>query len=948
MNPLSSFAASWSALSGLLDHALALPAGERAAWLDGLSGEQASHREALRTLLAQQALVETGDFLSALPVLDAPALGIPSVGLTAGTRVGAYQLVAKIGTGGMGTVWAADRADGLLSRRVALKLPHIVWGDAFTERLVHERRILATLEHEHIARLYDAGVDGHSRPYIAMELVAGEPIDVYCRLHELSVRNRVALLLQVMGAVAHAHARLVVHRDLKPSNILVTHEGKVKLLDFGIAKLLEHDGAWATDLTQRAGRALTPDYASPEQIRGEPLATSGDVYSLGVIAYELLTGAKPYRLKRGTAAELEEAITTAEPRPASDAAASPAARKSLRGDLDAILQRALKKSVAERYASVDAFADDLRRYLRGEPVTARPDSSAYRALRFAGRHRLAVSMTIAVLLSLALGGGLSLWQARVAWAEERRASAEIGRQRAILDLYIETLSRLSVLVADDPKGLTSRGGLSTVLRDKLREMGPRFANRPGERAAQLEAVMLQLNYCDRFEDSLVVGAELLEYLNAHDGTPSQVVNTYTSLGRTLFQLQRYEESEAMRRAGTLWAPQAHDHDTVSSRMQVASDLGGLLTARGKRREARAVLTNADVEMAQRFASEHQRFENMSQLALFHLGFDDGAALQLMRQSRAELVANGGAEPRQLADNGWMLGDTLLATGNAAEAEAALTESLGLYRREYGRESRNGVRAFGRLMGAVARHDPHRADAMIDAERHFLAAQPTGMSRYADLTFRARELEAAWLVGDTAAAMAVSLPEEAALMTATSVRDNDFVLIHHSRALVQAGRAKDALPALEALHARWPERGLATWQWLRIEEALADAQLSAGENAAAAATAGGMLRMLEQEGATAGRSYRAASALAALAAARSNNRSEATRLLAGLAKAAPVFPSAAERADCELRRAQALVALGRIEEAASIARVTLATLEGQHPESPRTALAKRLAAQQAAT
>ena len=948
MRPLSPFAANWSALSALLDQALALPINERMAWLEGLSGEQASHCEALRSLLEQQALVETGDFLSALPVLDPPRTNPATRGVAEGSRVGAYQLVAKIGAGGMGTVWAAERADGLLSRRVALKLPHVVWGDAFTERLTRERRILATLEHEHIARLYDAGLDDHGRPYIAMELVTGEPIDVYCRSHELAVADRVALMLQVMVAVAHAHSRLVVHRDLKPSNILVTQEGQVKLLDFGIAKLLEPDDAEATDLTQRAGRALTPDYASPEQIRGDPPGTSSDVYSLGVVAYELLAGAKPYPLRRGTAAKLEEAITRDELRLASDSAATPATRKALRGDLDAILQRALKKEVPERYASVDTFADDFSRYLRGEPVQARPDSRAYRLRRFAGRHRLVVSMTTALLVSLVVGGSVSLWQARVARAEQRHASAEVDRQRAILDLYIETLQSLSVLAVEDPKSLTSQGALSMVLQDKLRELGPRFAGRPGERAAQLEAVMLQLNYCNRFDDSFVVGAQLLEHLKSHGGPPSQIISTYTVLGRTLFQLQRYDESEAMRRSGMLWAPEAHDRATVMDRMQVASDLGGLLTTRGKRREALVVLANADAEVAERFAGEHQRFENLSKLALFNFGFDDEAALQWMRQSRAEMLANGGADPDQVADNSWMLGNTLLAAGNTAEAESALTESLTVYRREYGRASRNGMRAFGRLMSAVARRDPPRAAEAIDAEQLALAPQATGMSSYADMTLRARRLETAWLAGDTAAAMAVRLPEEVALITAPNLRDNDFVLIHHSRALLLAGRAKDALPALEALHARWPERGLATWQWLRIEEVLADAQLEAGRYPAAAETARGILRMLEHENATSGRSYRVAASLGALAAARTGDRSEATRLLYGMAKASPAFPSAAERADCELRRAEALTLLGRSDEAAAVARATLAMLGGQHSESPRTALARRLAVSKATT
>jgi len=304
MNPFSQFSLQWPAISALLDEALSLPASEHATWLNGLAGERAVHRESLRTLLAHRRDVETDDFLAELPRLhgvsndDAAHDAIHQAAgrLEAGGLVGPYRLIEEIGRGGMATVWLAERADGLVSRRVALKLPHSVWGDSFADRLARERGILATLSHEHIARLYDVGIDSLGRPYLAMEFIEGEAIDVYCHTHGLSLRERIALLLQVTAAVAHAHARLIVHRDLKPSNILVTKEGQVRLLDFGIAKLLEGERTRETALTELGGRALTLDYASPEQIRGEPLGTSSDVYSVAVMAYQLLAQARPYRL----------------------------------------------------------------------------------------------------------------------------------------------------------------------------------------------------------------------------------------------------------------------------------------------------------------------------------------------------------------------------------------------------------------------------------------------------------------------------------------------------------------------------------------------------------------------------------------------------------------------------------------------------------------------------
>src|SRR5450755_4457304 len=330
IRPMKIDARDWPVISALFDEALDMPARQRRRWLEELPEGQRTHRRTLELLLADHARVETQNFLDTLPkvgVADEPAPDAPG---ESERTVGPYRLLRELGRGGMGSVWLAERADGVLKRQVALKLPRMAWGGGLAERLARERDILASLAHPHIARLYDAGVDGHGRPYLAMEYVEGQAIDVYCRERALPLHDRLVLLLQVAAAVAHAHARLVVHRDLKPGNILVTQDGQVRLLDFGIAKLMEGDRTEETSLTQVNGRALTLDYASPEQIRGEPLGTTSDVYSLAVVAYEVLAGARPYRLKRGTAAEMEEAIANAEPRLASDAAATPAARKALR------------------------------------------------------------------------------------------------------------------------------------------------------------------------------------------------------------------------------------------------------------------------------------------------------------------------------------------------------------------------------------------------------------------------------------------------------------------------------------------------------------------------------------------------------------------------------------------------------------------------------------------
>jgi len=452
----------WPELDRLLDEALDLDEEARAAWLAALP--PSPHKDWLARLLGGSAngmrSAETNDFLGALPPLSPAGLRnlVDEAGAAAlkpGDEVGPWRIVRELGQGGMASVWLAERSDGTLKRQVALKLPHAAWAPGLAARLLRERDILATLEHPHIARLYDAGLDAQGRPWLALEYVQGRPIDEYVRAEGCDTRTRVQLLVQVAQAVAYAHSRLVIHRDLKPPNILVSADAQVHLLDFGIAKLMRGELAEDSALTRDAGRALTPDYASPEQVAGDTLTTASDVYSLGVVAFELLAGARPYRLERGTAAELEQAIASAAAPLASDVAEGDAARRLLRGDLDAILNKALKKRPAERYATVDAMAQDLARTLRGEKVAARPDTLAYRARRFAVRERrpLAAGAAVAVAFGLALGAGATalviaalalglaaaLWQARRARAKAREARQQAARaqavQRFLLDIF---------------------------------------------------------------------------------------------------------------------------------------------------------------------------------------------------------------------------------------------------------------------------------------------------------------------------------------------------------------------------------------------------------------------------------------------------------------------------------------------------------------------------------
>ncbi len=436
-------------LSKLIDEALDLESDVRSRWVADLStGPYATLQPFLADMLAQHADMETAFMVAPITLPDAALTtgsGSEMNALVAGARIGPYLLQREVGQGGMGAVWLANRVDGAMTRQVALKLPTIHLTDALAERFSRERDILAQLTHPNIARLYDAGVSDTGRPYLALEYVQGKPIIEHCDAINLPINERLQRFLQVASAVQYAHANLVIHRDLKPSNILVSEDGQVHLLDFGIAKLLDNPKGQAneTELTMLAGRALTLDYASPEQVNGQAISTASDVYSLGVVLYQLLTGQKPYVLKRGSRAELEEAIVANDPTPPSaavrrgdDAAAAHRAlgkdrlARVLAGDLDIIVAKAMKKNPLERYATVAALAQDIQRHLDGLPVEAQPDSWRYRAGKFVTRNRVGVLASAAVVTALLVGLSAALWQTGIAREEARRADAAAQQARS--------------------------------------------------------------------------------------------------------------------------------------------------------------------------------------------------------------------------------------------------------------------------------------------------------------------------------------------------------------------------------------------------------------------------------------------------------------------------------------------------------------------------------------
>jgi serine/threonine protein kinase len=474
----------WAALSPLLDELLDLDAAGRAARLAQCRASDARLADELAQLLAEQPVLDEEAFL------EGAAPGVPPAAPTlAGQRFGAYMLVEPIGAGGMGSVWRARRSDGRFEGTVAVKLLNLALAaKGGAERFAREGQVLARLSHPNIAHLIDAGVSDGGQPFIVLEHVQGEPIDRHCEMHHLGVEARVRLLLQVMAAVEHAHGRLVLHRDLKPGNILVTPEGQIKLLDFGIAKLLDDSGgtAAAAALTQLAGRAFTPEFAAPEQVQGGEVTTATDVYALGVLMYVLLSGAHPTAKATDTPVDRLRSVVETEPPRLSDAAQREQPRRSqaqqtgrergagaLRGDLDNIAAKALKKAPTERYASVAGFAADLQRWLADEPVSARADTWRYRTAKFVRRHRIGVAAASLTAASLIAGIVGTTWQAVEARRERDRALFEVKRANAranLMDLVLQA-------TGDADKPVTQREILdrSVLLIDKQFADDPKLA-----------------------------------------------------------------------------------------------------------------------------------------------------------------------------------------------------------------------------------------------------------------------------------------------------------------------------------------------------------------------------------------------------------------------------------------------------------------------------------------
>ncbi|HEV7705556.1 MAG TPA: serine/threonine-protein kinase, partial [Gemmatimonadaceae bacterium] len=477
----------WRLLSPMLDRMLDLSDLEREAWLAELRTSSPDLASELASLLASDSAAEARSFLVTAPQQT-----------LSGVELGGYTIDRPLGSGGMGSVWLARRTDGRFEGLAAVKLLNLALVSSRGQaRFRREGSVLARLTHPGIARLLDAGVTAGGQPYLVLEYVDGIPIDEYVKQHHLSPEARTRLFLQVLDSVGSAHANLIVHRDIKPSNILVTSDGVVKLLDFGIAKLLDTDSIDRAVLTAEGGHALTPDFAAPEQVYGQDITTATDVYALGVLLYLLLCGQHPRPM---TADNVRVSFDTP--------------LKPLRkGDLDTILGKALRRDASERYRTVGAFADDITRYLRHEPVSARPASAAYRIGKLVRRHRGGVAVTALVCAALIGATMFSVRQMRE--AQHQRDAAIEAKKRA--DAQSDLQSLLMSQVGDKPLTMSEILDRARVVLERTYTTDPRI----------LSTMLLQLseNY-EKLGDSEIRGTLLAraESISVASGNPEQLAN----------------------------------------------------------------------------------------------------------------------------------------------------------------------------------------------------------------------------------------------------------------------------------------------------------------------------------------------------------------------------------------------------------------------------------------
>jgi tetratricopeptide (TPR) repeat protein len=654
----------WREISQSLDQALDLEATALEPWLQALDTNSPEISPAVRALLAER------ERLSEQPLLNEEQIIPRPHGALAGQQVGAYTLESVLGHGGMGTVWLAHRSDGRYVGRAAVKLLNAaLLGRPTEQRFIREGSVLAKLQHPNIAQLIDAGVAPSGQPFLVLEYVQGERIDRYAELHGLDVEARVRLFLDVLAAVAHAHSRLVVHRDIKPSNILVTANGTVKLLDFGIAALL---GPEEQELTREVELGLTPEYAAPEQLLKQPVTTATDVYALGVVLFAMLAGRHPLDPEGKSTLEIARATLDSDPPQLSKAAGDAARGRALRGDLDNIVAKALRKDPEERYATAEAFAQDLRFYLAHQPISARADTVAYRAGKFIRRHRTGVLMTAVTAIALVAATILTtlqmleasrqrdaaLYQSRRAEFQSRFAyqimseAGSDGQPLTIRDLMEKGIEVLEKNYGDDPRFVI---GMLVNISGRYMNLG----DTKGELAALVKAEQLarqiadpeRIAYvqCNTVETELAAGRlhearermrdGLANLAKLRDRLPDRETECGTANARLLWAEGRLPEAiEEATRIARFFEEQNQVNDLGYATIITMLDV--MLSLEGRRNEAR-IWNARDFEILERYGdSSGLSMINARHHQAGHLNYGGESRAALETERRAvETVAN---------------------------------------------------------------------------------------------------------------------------------------------------------------------------------------------------------------------------------------------------------------------------------------------------------------------